>query len=325
MNVLVAGGAGYIGSHTCKLLSKKGYKPITLDNLSTGNEWSVKWGPLYKGNIRDVDLVQSIVKKENISAVIHFAASAYVGESVKDPLKYFDNNVAATTQFLAALIKTNVRKIIFSSTCATYGVPKSLPITEDTEQKPINPYGFTKYCIEKLLMDLHASEGLNSIALRYFNAAGADTDLEIGESHDPETHLIPLAIQAAINDEPLIIFGNDYDTPDGTCVRDYVHVEDLAWGHIKALESLETATGHKAYNLGSEKGISVLGLVAIIEKATNKKIKIQYHGRRTGDATELVANAQMARDVLRWEAQLSIEEIINTALKWAEKKTKEKL
>jgi UDP-glucose 4-epimerase len=266
--------------------------------------------------------------KEKIEAVVLFAAFAYVGESVREPLKYFQNNVSGTISLLNAIKKAKISKFVFSSTCATYGMPEKTPIAEETPQNPINPYGLSKLMVEQILRaECSASSKerpFNAVALRYFNAAGADTDGEIGEDHNPETHLIPLAIEAAMNPEKtLTVFGKDYPTPDGTCVRDYIHVTDLAQAHVKALESLQTATGFSAYNLGAERGVSVLEIVNAIEnapEARGAKVRLIWGERRPGDPPELVAAAQRAREILGWQPQHSrIENIVSTALRWHQK------
>ncbi len=319
MNVLVTGGAGYIGSHTCKLLSKNGHTPVCLDNLSTGNKWAVQWGPFYEGEIQDQKLVQEIVLKEKIDAVIHFAANAYVGESVKNPFKYYKNNIANCNEFLHALSKTQIRKIVFSSTCATYGEPDEVPIKESEPQKPVNPYGFTKYVVERMLEALAKSHGFASVSLRYFNAAGADPDVEIGEYHDPETHLIPLTIDAARKGTKLKVFGNDYDTKDGSCIRDYIHVLDLADAHLRALEKLNHMKGAHFCNLGTGKGTSVLEIIKTVEKVTGKIIDYDIENRRAGDPAELVADPSYANELIGWKARYDLNDIIEHASRWQEK------
>src|SRR5579872_3545863 len=254
-NVLVTGGAGFIGSHTCKALAKKNYTPVVYDNLSRGNEWAVKWGPLERGDISDTQRLVEIVSKYNPIAVIHFAAYAYVGESVTNPLLYYDNNIVGTIGVLKAIFGKKL-PIVFSSSCATYGVPTQVPIAEESAQTPINPYGYTKLVVERMLSDLGVL-GLPWVALRYFNAGGADPDGELGESHVPETHLIPSVLIAALTAKPMKVFGTDYETPDGTCIRDFVHVCDLADAHVGALEYLLVGRQSVALNLANEKGYSV--------------------------------------------------------------------
>ena len=240
VNILVTGGAGYIGSHTCKALAKAGFTPITYDNLTSGHEWAVRWGPLARGDILDRDRLDEVFRQYQPSAVMHFAAYAYVDESVEQPLKYYRNNVAGALNLLDVMREHGVNYIVFSSTCATYGLPQAIPMPEDHPQNPVNPYGASKLMVERMLTDFGTAYGLRSISLRYFNAAGADPDGEIGEDHDPETHLIPLVLETAAGRRPNItIYGTDYDTPDGTCIRDYVHVTDLAKAHVLALKALQ--------------------------------------------------------------------------------------
>ncbi len=238
LNVLVTGGAGYIGSHACKALAAAGYVPIAYDNLSRGNRWAVKWGPLEQGDIADPARVRAVLEKYRPAALMHFAAYAYVGESVEQPLLYYKNNVAGTAALFQAVLDFQTMPVVFSSSCASYGVPEEIPISEDHPQRPINPYGYSKLFVERMLADLNAAFGLPWMAFRYFNAARADPRSEIGEAHDPETHLIPLVLAAARGGPPVLIFGNDYDTPDGTCVRDYIHVSDIADAHVRGLKHL---------------------------------------------------------------------------------------
>jgi UDP-glucose-4-epimerase GalE len=237
--ILVVGGAGYIGSHMCKHLHRNNMKPVILDNLSTGHRKAVQWGPLYEGNMDDPELLAEIFSRHSIKAVMHFAALCYVGESMDEPLKYYKNNIASTLGLLSGMQTHGVDKLIFSSTCATYGEPESLPMAEGHPQKPINPYGRSKLMMEQILDDLDIADGLKSVCLRYFNAAGADPEGQLGEDHDPETHLIPLVLQTALGQRPeLTVFGNDYQTTDGTCVRDYIHIQDLAQAHFLSLQHL---------------------------------------------------------------------------------------
>jgi UDP-arabinose 4-epimerase len=319
MNVLVTGGAGYIGSHVCKALKLAGINPVTVDNLVYGHEWAVKWGAFHKVDIRETEKLKQILKDEQISAVLHFAAFAYVGESIREPLKYYDNNVGGTISLLKAMRDTHVKRFVFSSSCATYGNPEALPITEETAQNPINPYGETKLIIEKLLRSLGTTGEIQSVALRYFNAAGADLDCEIGEDHNPETHLLPLALEASLpGAKPLTIFGIDYPTADGTCIRDYIHVTDLADAHVRALKYLQTTkSSFSAFNLGSECGTSIKELIAAIEKQTATKMNVVTGARRPGDPPKLVALAKRAERELGWRPENSkIENIIETALRW---------
>ncbi|HEY0283170.1 MAG TPA: UDP-glucose 4-epimerase GalE, partial [Rhizomicrobium sp.] len=283
-NILVTGGAGYIGSHACKALAKAGYTPVAYDNLVYGHEWAVRWGPLEKGDILDPVRLAEVMTKYRPAAVMHFAAFAYVGESVTDPAKYYRNNVMGTLTLLDAMRAHEVGQIVFSSSCATYGVPKRIPISEDAPQQPINPYGVSKLMVERILADYAAAYGLKSVALRYFNAAGADTDGDIGEDHDPETHLIPLVLDAAAGSRPdITIFGSDYATPDGTCIRDYVHVSDIADAHVLALKKLDGGGLRAAYNLGTGAGISVAQAIAAATKVTGRPVRVTHGARRAGD------------------------------------------
>ncbi len=323
MNILVTGGAGYIGSHTCKLLAERGHKPVVLDNLSTGHRSFVKWGPLVEGDIRQADVVERVIREYSIDAVIHFAASSIVGESVRDPLKYFDNNVVASTEFLKALLKTDVRKIVFSSTCAVYGTPERVPIGEGESRKPINPYGQSKLAVENVLEALSQSHQVGAVALRYFNASGASGEAEIGEDHNPETHLIPLAIRASLEQNyELRVFGDDYDTQDGTCVRDYVHVTDLAEAHLLALDALSTSLGaFHAYNVGTGSGFSVAQVIDEVERVTGKPVKRSMGPRRPGDPATLVADPQKIQRELGWQPKYSsLNNIIETAVRWQKSK-----
>lgn len=265
-HILVTGGAGYIGSHACKLLHQAGFTPVCYDNLVYGHEWAVRWGPLVKGDVLDAAALDHMFETYKPAAVIHFAAYAYVGESVAAPARYYRNNVAGTLSLLEAMLRHRCDKLVFSSTCATYGVPERVPITEDAVQRPINPYGATKWMIERILADFVAAYGLRATALRYFNAAGADEDVEIGEDHDPETHLIPRILDVAAGRASAItVYGNDYDTPDGTCIRDYIHVGDLADAHVRSLRQLLQGAAGSTYNLGTGQGTSVLEMVRCVE------------------------------------------------------------
>lgn len=316
--ILVTGGAGYIGSHTCKLLSHSGYEPVTLDNLSTGRRDFVKWGPLIIGDIGDAALVKSIIKDNKIQAVVHFAAHAYVGESVIHPRKYFDNNVTGTLKLLDGMLDAGVKKIVFSSSCATYGMPETTPIAESQNQRPINPYGESKLFIEKVLAWYQRAYGLEWLALRYFNAAGADPEGEVGEAHDPETHLIPLAIFACMGKLPqLNIFGTDYPTGDGTAVRDFIHVSDLASAHALGLDYLLKGGASVAVNLGTGRGYSVLQVVRAVEEVLQKKCPVKLMPRRDGDPAVLTAQAELAQKCLGWTPKLSeIQDVVKTACAW---------
>lgn len=316
--MLVTGGAGYIGSHTCKLLKKKGYNPITFDNFSQGHRYAVKWGPLVEGDLLNPESLDFAFSTYNIHAVMHFAALALVGESVREPALYYKNNVAGTLNLMNACVKHKVNSFIFSSTCATYGIPEKVPISEDTPQKPINPYGRSKLMIEEMLKDFDRAYGLKSVFLRYFNAAGADLDGEIGENHSPETHLIPLVIQAALGKLPHIsVFGSDFPTPDGSAVRDYIHVLDLALAHILALEYLLGGGPTNYLNLGTGSGFSVWEIIKNVELYAKRFIRVRIEPRREGDPPLLIADNQKAKKILKWDPQYSdLTTIIESAWKW---------
>lgn len=318
VSVLVTGGAGFIGSHTCKALADAGYSPVVFDNLSTGHADAVKYGPFVKGDLRDRSAVEDALKDYQITAILHFAASAYVGESVEKPLAYYDNNVGGMISLLSAAQVSDVDKIVFSSSCATYGIPQTLPIVENTQQKPINPYGRTKLIGEHMLSDQAAISSLRYAALRYFNAAGADPDGQLGERHDPETHLIPLALMAASGQRPeLSVFGDDYPTPDGTCIRDYIHVTDLARAHVLALDHLMAEKPSISLNLGSGMGHSILDIVRQIEALTGKPLPVRFEPRRPGDPPILTADPSLANEVLGFQAELStLSRIIRDAAPW---------
>ena len=313
--ILVAGGAGFIGSHTAKLLHKQGYEPIVYDNLSTGHLASVRWGPFVEGDILDTSRLVETIRKHRPAAVIHFAASAYVGESVEKPAKYYANNVSGTHSLLEACRLTGTDKLIFSSSCAVYGIPDQLPIRECEPQHPINPYGRTKLIAEHMLADYAAAYGLRYVALRYFNAAGADPEQELGEWHDPETHLIPRALLAATGSiDCLEIYGNDYDTPDGTCIRDYIHVMDLARAHVLAVEYLKTDGANLAVNLGTGRGTSIREVLDAIGLASKRSVPVAMRPRRAGDPPALYAASDLAAEKLGFRPVYSdIETIIRTA------------
>lgn len=313
--ILVTGGAGYIGSHACKTLAQSGYIPVSYDNLIYGHEWAVRWGPLEIGDIADRAKLDEVIRKYEPAAVMHFAAFAYVGESMENPGKYYRNNVFGTLTLLEAMRDHRIDKIVFSSTCATYGIPDNIPIAENHPQRPINPYGHSKLMIEQILRDFESAHGLRSVALRYFNAAGADPGGETGEAHDPETHLIPLVLDAAAGKRPSItLFGNDYDTPDGTCIRDYIHVTDLARAHVLALNLLEAGSPGTAYNLGNGNGFSVRQVIDKAKLVTGKNIPEKMGGRREGDPPALIGDSTRAINELGWKPQFaSLEEIIKSA------------
>lgn len=314
-NVLVVGGAGFIGSHTAKLLSKQDYIPIVYDNLSTGHIASVRWGAFVEGDILDQQRLIATLREFDPVAVIHFAASAYVGESVENPAKYYHNNVSGTQSLLEACRLTGTRNVIFSSSCATYGVPAHLPIREGEPQHPINPYGRTKLIAEQMLADYSAAYNMHYVALRYFNACGADIDGELGEAHDPETHLIPRALLAAAGCiDFLEVYGDDYETPDGTCIRDYIHVADLARAHVLAVEYLIHGGGNLAANLGSGRGTSVRQILDAIGCMTGRHVPVELRARRAGDPPALYADPALAAEKLGFCALYSdLDTIIRTA------------
>ena len=316
--VLVTGGAGYVGAHTCKALARSGFRPVVFDNLSTGHESFVRWGPLVKGDVRNAAAVAGAIRAHHAQAVLHFAACAYVGESVTDPQKYYENNVGGTLSLLRAMLQEGCRKFVFSSTCATYGEPEEIPIRETTPQNPVNPYGASKLIVERILRDYGNAFGLRSIALRYFNAAGADPDSEIGELRDPETHLIPramMAVQGYLSN--FAVFGSDYETPDGTAIRDYIHVSDLADAHVAALKRLLVGGESGAFNLGTGRGHSVKEVLAAIAAETREAMAVPTGPRRPGDPPELIADASLARAELGFDPRLSdLPTIVRTAWAW---------
>ncbi|MBZ9679956.1 MULTISPECIES: UDP-glucose 4-epimerase GalE [unclassified Mesorhizobium] len=313
--VLVTGGAGFIGSHTCKLLAAAGYLPVAFDNMSRGNRKSVAWGPLVVGDIRDRDALQAAIEAYRPASIIHFAALAYVGESVGQPAEYYSTNVTGTIAVLDAARAHSIENIIFSSSCATYGVPEALPIRETSSQNPISPYGRTKLIGEQIISDYASAYGMKFAILRYFNACGADPDGELGEWHSPETHLVPRVLMAAsgIIDE-IEVFGTDYETSDGTCVRDYIHVSDLARAHLKALQHLEGGGQSLAVNLGTGRGVSIKEIVQAVSRMTSRPVPAVFRARRPGDPAELYADPSKARARLGFVPQLSdIDTIVRTA------------
>ncbi len=316
--IIVTGGAGYIGSHACKALAKAGYAPVAYDNLVYGHEDAVKWGPLEIGDILDADRLSAVFEKYRPAAVMHFAAYAYVGESILEPGKYYRNNVTGSLTLLDAMKRHDVGRLVFSSTCATYGNPVHDLIDETHPQVPVNPYGATKLVMERALKDYQSAYGLDWISLRYFNAAGADPDGEIGEDHNPETHLIPLAVDAALGRrDALHLFGADYETPDGTCIRDYVHAADLADAHVRALKNLENGEACQALNLGSGTGHSIRQVLSKLSALCDRPVPVIEAARRVGDPPILVANAARARHVLGWQPRHSdLDTILKTALAW---------
>lgn len=316
--VLVTGGAGYIGSHTCKALANAGFEPVTLDNLVYGHRAAVKWGPLIEGDLENRDLLRSTIAKFDPVGVIHFAAYTYVGESMSDPGKYFRNNTGGTLNLLEAMQERGVQQIVFSSTCATYGLPERVPIGEDEKQLPVNPYGESKLFVERMLSWYHHCLDLNYAALRYFNAAGADHEGELGEDHDPETHLIPLVIQAALGQrERVEIFGTDYETPDGTAIRDYIHVADLADAHVRAMRHLLDSGPSLQLNLGTGTGHSVREVISAVERIGGRPVPVQTAPRRHGDPPVLIANSELAHSALGWRPEhSSLDEIVRSAWRW---------
>jgi UDP-glucose-4-epimerase GalE len=319
MRVLVTGGAGYVGSHAAKLLSKSGHDVLIVDNLTEGHRRAVGNARLIEADLLDRPRVAAVMKEQRTEAVMHFAAFAYVGVSVRDPAVYYHNNIVGSLSLLDAMRDAGVDRIVFSSSCATYGIPERVPITEDHPQNPISPYGFTKLAIEKALADYSHAYGLGYAALRYFNASGAAMDGTIGEDHDPETHLIPIVLQVALGQRDAVeVFGTDYPTPDGTCIRDYIHVDDLATAHVAALEKLKPGMELKL-NLGTGHGASVQEVVDRCREITGRDIATREVARREGDPPELVADASAAKRELNWQARYSMREIIETAWNWHRK------
>jgi len=323
MSILVCGGAGYIGSHTVYELIKQGYQVVVIDNLQTGHKEAVHSEAIfYQGDVRDAKFLDEVFSKEKIDAVIHFAANSLVGESMTDPYKYYENNVYGTLKLLEAMRNHNVKRIVFSSTAAVYGEPKNIPILETDPTEPTNAYGETKLAMEKMFKWFDKAHGIKYISLRYFNVAGADISGEIGEDHNPETHLIPLVLQVPLNKREYIsIYGDDYDTPDGTCIRDYIHVTDLANAHILALERLLNGSDSDVFNLGNGQGFSVKEIIEAARKVTGHPIPAKVVARRPGDPARLVASNKKAIEVLGWKIQYpNIEDIIASAWKFHQNK-----
>ena len=321
--ILVTGGAGYVGSHACKALAAAGYRPVVYDNLVRGHREAVRWGPLVEGDLHDSARLSAALRTHRITAVMHFAAFAYVGESVADPEAYYRNNVGGTMALLGAMREAGIATLVFSSTCAVYGVPDTLPIRETTAKAPLNPYGETKLTIERALHWYAGAYGMRYMALRYFNAAGADPDGEIGEDHEPETHLIPLVLRAALGSGDAVdIYGTDYPTPDGTAIRDYIHVSDLADAHVRALADLAEGGASAALNLGTGCGCSVREVIAAVERIGGRAVPRREVARRPGDPPELVADPGLARARLGWRPRHSdLDTIIRTALAWETRRT----
>lgn len=319
--VLVTGGAGYVGSHCCKAFANAGWNVVTLDNLSRGWRDAVRWGPLLECDIRDLVEVRGALERYKPDLVAHFAAFAYVGESVDNPAIYYENNTAGTLALLNSMRAAGCRRLLFSSTCASYGVPQSIPLDETHPQAPINPYGWSKMVIERMLEDFGRAYGLESVSLRYFNAAGTDPDGDLGERHEPETHAIPLAIEAARRaNRPFTIFGTDFPTPDGSAIRDYIHVNDLARAHLLAGEMLLEGGGTHVFNLGAGVGTSVLELIQAVMRVANSEPAVRHGPRRPGDPAKLVASFAKAERELGWRPQHSqIDFIIKTALNWRDR------
>lgn len=317
MRILVTGGAGYIGSHAVRLFLERGHDVWVYDSLVYGHRGAVPAERLIVADLADVGAVDEALGRRRIEAVVHFAAFAYVGESVREPAKYYQNNLVNTLTLMEAMRRSGIGRMVFSSTCATYGVPETVPITEETPQRPINPYGEAKLAVEHALRDYAGAYGWGYAALRYFNAAGASADGTIGEDHDPETHLIPLVIDAAVGKRPYIeVYGTDYPTPDGTCVRDYIHVDDLAEAHFLALEKLQPGDGLKL-NLGVGKGYSVREVIRTVEEVTGKKVPVKEGPRRPGDPPALVSSAERARQVLGWRPRYpELRGVVETAWNW---------
>jgi len=325
MAILVTGGAGYIGSHSVLTLQKAGYEVIVLDNLVYGHQDlidEVLKVKLIVGSTCDRPLLREVFANHQIDAVMHFAAYAYVGESVTQPAKYYENNLVGTLTLLEAMLEADVKTFVFSSTCATYGVPDSVPITEDQSQNPINPYGATKLMVERILQDFSHAYDFRSVCLRYFNAAGADPEGNLGEDHNPETHLIPLVLQTALGQrESVSVFGTDYDTPDGTCIRDYIHVLDIAQAHILALKYLLNDGATDVFNLGNASGFSVKEVIETARKITGKEIKAEFGDRRPGDPPALVGSGAKAQKILGWQpAYSNLDDIISHAWQWHQKR-----
>ncbi len=322
--VLVTGGAGYIGSHTAKELARAGYGVVVYDNLSRGHRWAVRWGPLEEGDLQDETRLEGVLVKHGVEAVLHFAAFAYVGESMQAPERYFRNNAGGTLSLLNAMRGAGVKRIVFSSTCAVYGIPAVIPIEEAAPTAPLSPYGESKLMVEKMLQWEGICHGLSWVALRYFNAAGCDADGEIGEDHSPETHLIPSLLEAAQGGRTACeIYGTDYPTPDGTCIRDYIHVTDLAGAHVKALKYMEGGGPSIALNLGTGHGYSVREVVEAAGRAAGRPIPVVNRERRPGDPPMLVAAAERARQVLGWTpSHSSLDNILGTAWRWQEQKSR---
>lgn len=320
--ILVTGGAGFVGSHVCKELARAGFVPVVYDDLRRGNAWAVKWGPFVKAPLEDREALLTAMRDHGVKAVMHFAAYAYVGESMTDPSAYFRNNVSASLNVFDAMTDLGVEPLVISSTCATYGIPKTMPITEETPLAPINPYGASKVMMEDCARWYGQSHGMRTIALRYFNAAGCDPDGEIGELHNPEPHLIPLVVEAALGRrETITVNGTDYDTPDGTAIRDYIHVSDLARAHVAALRRLLDGGSSDVCNLGTGRGSSILEIIEAVAAAAGRRPEVIYGARRPGDPPRLVADPSRAQTLLNWRAERSaLGDIATDAVNWYAKR-----
>ena len=318
MRILVVGGAGYIGSNMVRKLLENKHQVVVFDNLSTGHrEFVPKQATFVKGDLRNTADIERLFKGHKPAAVMHFAASALVGESVENPLKYYENNVSACVNLLKVMTAQKVKYFIFSSTCATFGEPKNIPIDELHPQNPVNPYGWSKLMIEKILADLSRNGQIRYAALRYFNACGAHASAEVGERHDPETHLIPNVLKVLTGEKKeLSVFGDDYDTPDGTCIRDYIHIEDLASAHLLALDQLTKGMASDVFNLGNGNGYSVKEIIRAVERVTGKRVKFKICDRRPGDPARLVGSSKKAKKILGWQPKMGLSEIIESAWKW---------
>lgn len=316
--VLVTGGAGYIGSHVCKALAAAGYQPVTYDNLSEGHHWAVRWGPLERGHLAHTARLENVIRRHRPSAVIHLAGVIAAGESVTNPAKYYEINVAGTLSLLSVMRQQGLERLVFSSSAAVYGEPIATPITEDHPLNPINPYGAGKLACERMIRDFSRAYGLRAVSLRYFNAAGADPGGEIGEAHRVETHLIPLVLETALGERPAVsVFGADYPTRDGTCVRDYIHAADLADAHVLAMEHLRERPGAHVFNLGTGTGATVSEIIAAARRITGRPIEVESRPRRPGDPATLVADAAKAGRILGWHPRhASLESLIATAWQW---------
>ncbi|HTW65922.1 MAG TPA: UDP-glucose 4-epimerase GalE [Bryobacteraceae bacterium] len=320
--ILVTGGAGYIGSVTAHRLHRRGYGVVIVDDLSRGHPHNIRDLPFHKLHLSDTGALADLLAREQVDAVIHFAAHSMVGESAKKPELYFLNNGGGSASLLSAMVQAGVKRMVFSSTAAVYGTPATVPIPEDLPFAPVNPYGESKVLVEKMLAWMDRCSGLRSIALRYFNACGADPELELGEEHDPETHLIPLLIRAVLTGQPITIFGDDYETPDGTCIRDYIHVSDLAEAHVEAIEKLLAGGGSNVFNVGTGAGHSVLEVLRAVEKVTGQKVPREIGPRRSGDPTVLVANSDKLKKTLGWKPKfVDLTDIVATAWQFERKRT----